>query len=689
MKKRCSSPSTASSRQRMTRTLVAAAGLTSCVASAASSETFTIAGVYQTKSKGAVTASRIDLDQTEIESLLEHTSDENALSRARYIFETGMHSGPYAKLTLAEPLSHTVLVPESAIDSAIYTNDLRFETKQKPMYALNVVGGTKDYQSSIHGKIRTANPEQTFRKGVTNELTVLYPEDSKCNVDGNLGDCFAGPDGGLVLQGYGAIDYKYEPQKDNHFLSSLKGFSEDEGTRMLYCELHGGCRDYKEYQHFYDYYGILDYGNHWINAGFDKSSTAATDKLAHGNQDFSLVSENARNHAVAAATVAMNVFTQVNRVMVERGIDGCRKNARDFSSYGHDSAGHSVVDAWDVAAATYAGSALIEGESAAKKVKDDDDDEEQDGSLYFGLVEKLAREFGVLESREGIGIFSIVNRKVMDAFRTGRDALLHADCDQAAKQSYEPIVRLMRVPWVQGVLKSAFLLSEPKVNAAVRDEQRGRGMAFVAALLPDLHHCSAKTAQAVHEEFRMLETSDIFRTPDYETVRNLLEEQYECLGVTCDEVGGYLNEDTGNYFRATRPCGGYGASRTQRRESVAYDVPAKKARSHRSSSSRNFISGAFLVALMTFGASLSALFVAVNEYTRRNGGRRIVPGDIVSAVSSHADYWMSGILPDRGSNSHRSYDYAPRSSSASFQEVQLQPMVNSVAPQDTPVDSLL
>eukprot|EP00536_Pseudo-nitzschia_multiseries_P002686 jgi/Psemu1/63776/estExt_Genemark1.C_360046 len=654
------------------------------------------------------TASRIDLDQAEIENLLGHTYDENALSRARFVYETGMHSRPYAKITLTDPLSHSVTIPDSAAESAVYNNDLNYDTKQKPVYSINVVGGNQDYRSSIHGTIRTVSPEKTFQKGVTKELMIFYPEDSTCNVDGNLDKCFAGPDGGLVLQGYGAIDYTYDPHKDNRFGSSLKGFSEDEGLRMLYCELHGGCRDYTEYQHFYNYYGILDYGHHWINAAWDKASTSAADPLSHGNQDFSLVSEAARNHAVVAATVSMNVFTQVNRVMVELGIDGCRKNAKDFSSYGHDSALHSVADAWDRAAATYAGSALVEGGSVAAKNKvdnsddnndDNSDNDNQHGSLYFGLVEKLAREFGVLEHREGTGIFSIVNRKVMDAFRTGRDALLHAECDQVAEQSYKPIVQWMRVPWIQGVLKSAFLLSEPKTDATIRDQERGRGMAFVAALLPDLHYCSAQAAEAIYEEFRMLETSDIFRTPDYETVRNLLEQHYECLGVTCDEVGGYLNTDTGNYFRATRPCGGYGASRTQRRESVAYDVPAKT-RSHRSSSSssssRTFVSAAFLVGLVSFGVSLSALFVAVNEHSRRNGGRRIAPGDIVSAVSSHADYWMSGILPNRSSSgshnhshNHRSYDYVPRSSSVTMQEVQLQDMVNSAAAADTPVDSLL
>ena len=472
----------------------------------------------------------------------------------------------------------------------------------------------------------------------------------------------------MILQGYGAIDYTYDPRQDNKFISSLKQYSEEEGLRMYYCEHHNGCA-YPEYQHFYNYYGIVDYGHHWINAAFYKQSTVYSTKvkLAHGNEDFSLLSNKARNEAITTATVAMNIFTQINRLMVEIGIDGCNKNAKDFSSYGDSSAMDSVVAAWDMAAATYAGSALIKSswsksedeDIASSSVQQQDTDNEY-GTLYFDMVHSLAKDFGVLE-RVGVGYRSVVNWKIFEEFRKGRVGLSQGDCEGEARHSYNTIVHLMRVPWVQGVLRAAYLLSSTTSSkGAIIEEERGRGAAYLAALLPDLHNCSPSAAKTIYDELKITDAADLSRRPDYEKVRSTLENQFECLRVTCDDVGGYINKQTGSYFEATRPCGGYGNEISQRRESVTYtNAAAYNSSGSESSSGINFFPAAFLVAIVACAVSLAVFFVAINEHARRTGGMpvRISGGHIFSLVSSQADYWMSGSSSSSGSGSTtRSYD---------------------------------
>ena len=435
---------------------------------------------------------------------------------------------------------------------------------------------------------------------------------------------------------------------------------------MLYCENHKGCGAYQEYQHFYNYYGILNYGHHWINAAFCKQTTVYSTKVKfqHGNEDFSLFSNTARNEAIKTATVAMNVFTHINRLMVEMGIDGCNKNAKDFSSYGDSSAMDSVIAAWDTAVATYAGSTLIKSKSTTNDGSSSENENGNEyGSLYFNMVQSLANEFGVLE-QFGVGYRSPVNWKIFEEFKKGRIGLTQGDCDGAVRDSYYNIIHLMRVPWIQGVLRAAFLLSSSSVSgsddATIIEEERGRGAAYLAALLPDLHNCSPSAAKTVYDQLKIVDSDvdDRPQRPDYEVVRNALEHQFECLRVTCDDVGGYLNSQTGGtkYFEATRPCGGYGKSTRQRRESVtytknavAYNSGGESSSSSSSSSSFgiNFLPAAFLMVVVACCVSLAVLIVTINKHARRTGGQPIlIPSgagrSLFSAVSSQADYWMSG-----------------------------------------------
>ena len=114
--------------------------------------------------------------------------DADWLHKAREIYEKGMHSGPYAKLTLNEPLQREIDVPKSAIVSEKYANSISKDNAKHAVYKLNVVGGNDNYDKSIHGTHRTTNPEWDFKTGTT-QFPVMYPDGSTCNVDGNMEEC--------------------------------------------------------------------------------------------------------------------------------------------------------------------------------------------------------------------------------------------------------------------------------------------------------------------------------------------------------------------------------------------------------------------------------------------------------------------------------------------------------------------
>jgi len=544
-------------------------------------------------------------------------------------------------------LEHDVVLPDPF--TSVYANGLDdSDTHSHAVYELNFVGATdSSYGTPINGVLRTEDPEKSLTKGI-DTLYVLYPDGSFCDPNGIREDCFAGPKGGAILEGYGAVDYTYDPKIDNKFAYSLKGFSEEEGLRMYYCEHHGGC-GYEEYQHFFDYYGVLDYGNHWIESAFAGTGTDYNGKnsFARGNVDFSVFSDSARVAAIKTATVALNVFTAVNRLMVEYAVSGCKKNSKDYESHGNSHSMDSVIDAWDQAVATYAGSELF---------WNDEGSESSTGSLYYNLVDELAKDFGVT-NHKAFPHTSTVNKYIMDEFLQGKAQLLQGDCQDmgGVTRSYYTIIHKMRTPLIQGVLRSAFVLSaeEDYFNKQRREEEHGKGAAFLSALLPDLHMCNPTSAQKVFDEFHGTYGSN--KRADYYTIRELIEPHYECLSVTCDEVGGFLDPATGDYYPGTHPCGGYGKMTTQRRDSVVEPVTSQVPKSSPPPASKGLsVSSFFGVALMVFGASLAVLVVVVRDQAQ---GRPVsVVGAaqrLASGAVGTADYWLSR----RNHNFHGGHHY--------------------------------
>ena len=654
----------------------------------------------------------IDLDQVEINRLLSldlQNDDANWLEKARYVFENGMHSGPYAIITLTSPMDHALTLPEPT--DAIYSNSINYDVKSHDVYEFNVLGfgNNNEMTTPVQGKISTDDPDRIFptNGSTVRPLYVRYPEGSTCMHDGSTRGCFAGPSGGMVLQGYGGLDYKYDPNTDNKFGASLKGYSEDEGLRMYYCEHHGGCDQYPEYERYYNFYGILDYGNHWIDAAFDSKKTEFPKNLVmrqgYANVDFSKMSRRSRNAFLSTSMVSMNVFTTINRLMVEFARDGCKKHEKDYSAYGSKGkiSMDSVVASWDQAAAIYAGSALITDGGEESTLES----ESSSGSLYFHMVRELAEDFGVLEestekkkSNSNNGVSSVLNRKVLQEFQAGKLALTQGNCDGDLERAYLHITQSMRVPWIQGILRAAFVLASDDTKAfdeTRRAEERGRAEAYLAALLPELHAFSMGDSwKDVYDELRMaLDDFDDTKSSkrlDFKKIRDALEANYQILEVTCDDVGGLINPNTGGYYKNTRPCGGYGDSMSQRRESVSYNANNNSNFAGGASSRSSFfgshksgvvMSGLF-VAMAFFFVSLSVLTVTVRDRAQgRPADLRRTARRLASGAMSQVDDWVSRRTNHYESNDDsRNYRY----------QVQLQSMpMASQAPLDPDYDANL
>jgi hypothetical protein len=75
-----------------------------------------------------------------------------------------------------------------------------------------------------------------------------------------------------------SLGYTYIPSQDNGNERTLQGFSTAAEDKMYRCEY---C-PYDTYEKFFQYYGVFDYADAWVDAAFSGTSTT----FSNGNADF-------------------------------------------------------------------------------------------------------------------------------------------------------------------------------------------------------------------------------------------------------------------------------------------------------------------------------------------------------------------------------------------------------------------
>jgi hypothetical protein len=287
----------------------------------------------------------------------------------------------------------------------------------------------------------------------------------------------------------------------------------------------------------------MDYGTEWIEAAFDGQSTdyGPSQQLEHGNEDFSLLSQAGRAQAIQTATVTMNVFTQVNRLMTEWSVEKCLQECTKGNIC------PEATEPWDMAIATYAGS--MEGPEGTGQ-----------GYLLYSLADQLCTEFATCgDKNEDIEGTSGVNLKIIQQFQSGRYNLEVGNC-KLAEIIKRRIVQFMTVPLIQGTLRSAYRLQTTQYRYS--QEEKGRAAAFVASILPDVYACSHMDASILYENMKLSSTM-----PNFADVKKALERNYECMRITCEEVGGLYDADSARYFPGAEACGQRRTSKKANRNS--------------------------------------------------------------------------------------------------------------------------
>ena len=193
--------------------------------------------------------------------------------------------------------------------------------------------------------------------------------------------------------------------------------------------------------------------------------------------------------------------------------------------------------AWDEGWAFYTGSLV--GATAANAVA-------YDGTLIWELAEKRGIAFGTTHSTGP----STVNVNALAAAISGLDFISSGQCANA-----EPLVdefrKQMTVPLVQSVLKYAWRADPANGDKCFADagksaltasddcvESWAEGWAFAAAVLPQVHECDLTAAATIRANLDITAAGPV--ADGFAAVKTAIESTLACMGITCADVGAYV-----------------------------------------------------------------------------------------------------------------------------------------------------
>jgi hypothetical protein len=169
-----------------------------------------------------------------------------------------------------------------------------------------------------------------------------------------------------------------------------------------------------------------------------------------------------------------------------------------------------------------------------------------------------------------------VNRAIMGHFVTGQQHLRMGKC-HVAQQEQTFIVVKMTIPLVQSLLHYAFptQLQQEAPNSTrghpnhhihkqLYEEHEAKASLFGLTLLPLIHDCNEQDAKILYESVVTIGSTHnrdfqtILASKDvdgyYGTIKAALERNYECLGISCKDVGGVWDPSTKAYHKGAEPC---------------------------------------------------------------------------------------------------------------------------------------
>ena len=213
----------------------------------------------------------------------------------------------------------------------------------------------------------------------------------------------------------------------------------------------------------------------------------------------------------------------------------------------------TVGSHWDEAVAFYSGSLTLTNPTS------------NIGQFQYGLAEKRCTAFGTCTSTQSSLYKSAVNEKVYKLFASGSDMQASFQCS-AMETTKESLVKLFAVPLIQGVIQYLYLSKTGGL-----EKSKAELWSFASAVLPLLNYYSPAAAKVLYDNSYILNVDTV--PLGYAATKTAMEGAYLAMGITCADVGGFVNTTKPSvYVAGLAPC-------TDTRSIVGY-VPSTNVQQH-------------------------------------------------------------------------------------------------------------
>lgn len=329
--------------------------------------------------------------------------------------------------------------------------------------------------------------------------------------------------------------YSYNDQRGNQNELTLQKLSSMAEELMLVCD--DGCPHNMFYKYF-RYYKVPDFGDRWATAAFNLTKTV----LYRGNVDFSrykskTIDRDAQTEAIKIGTLFLNVWIYITYKM-DLAVNSCDHLDREPD-----------IASWDAAYALFTGS--LDHVTKDSNHSDTKITKKGKGHMLHALADQLCSSFGTCESENGLDGPSSITVALLRGFRLGQEFLTTREC-RVAQDVQRVMQNAMVVPLIQGLLLHTY----ERIDAMKVLWSESRNTAYAAAVLPVLHSCNENDAEIVRET---VHRKGKLTMQDFRTVKEALEQNYACLGVTCVDVGGVWDHANERYMEGATACSSYGS----------------------------------------------------------------------------------------------------------------------------------
>lgn len=186
---------------------------------------------------------------------------------------------------------------------------------------------------------------------------------------------------------------------------------------------------------------------------------------------------------------------------------------------------------WDTAAAFYTGRANTT----------------EEGHLIYALANKRCKNFHTCTGFEMSSGTAQANEDIMAFFNQGQEYLSQGLCEKA-RDVKDEISSKMTVLLIQGSLR--YLYKGYELGAGANEKLDAETAMFVASVIPLVASCNEEDAKVI----QMYATIGYSGEVNYDIIKQAFENNYDCMKVKCEDVGGLWDDLKSDYFPKAEPC---------------------------------------------------------------------------------------------------------------------------------------